>query len=65
MHVLMAIALAIGLSVQTGKDPLLSRLEGQWTGSGTVLNQPAKIEMEWACRSSRNYAEFDVKVPDP
>ena len=32
---------------QTGADPLLSRLAGQWTGTGTVLNQPSKIQMAW------------------
>ena len=26
---------------------LLSRLAGQWSGTGTVLNQPSKIEMSW------------------
>ena len=33
---------------QTGADPLLSRLAGQWTGTGTVLNQPSKIQMAWS-----------------
>jgi hypothetical protein len=46
MHVLLSLTLVAGLIVQTGKDPLLSRLAGQWTGTGTVLNQPAKIQME-------------------
>lgn len=32
---------------QTGADPLLSRLAGQWTGTGTVLNQPSRIQMAW------------------
>ena len=32
---------------QTGADSLLSRLAGQWTGTGTVLNQPSKIQMVW------------------
>jgi hypothetical protein len=29
-------------------DPLLSRLEGRWSGEGTVLGQPAIIDMEWS-----------------
>lgn len=58
MHVLMAIAMAIGLAVQTGKDPVLSRLEGQWTGSGTVLNQPAKIAMKWEWQLSGQFLKL-------
>ena len=48
MHVLLSLAVAAALVAQAGKDLLLSRLAGQWVGTGTVLNQPAKIEMEWA-----------------
>jgi hypothetical protein len=29
-------------------DPLLSRLEGRWSGEGTVLGQPSSIDMEWS-----------------
>lgn len=43
MHLL----LTLTLFLQAGPDPLLSRLAGQWSGTGTVLNQPAKIEMAW------------------
>lgn len=43
MHLLLTIALLL----QASPDPLLTRLAGQWTGTGTVLNQPAKIEMAW------------------
>jgi hypothetical protein len=28
-------------------DPLLSRLAGDWTGTGTVLEQPSRIRMSW------------------
>jgi len=48
MQVLLAVALAAGLAAQNGKDPLLLQLAGKWSGTGTVLNQPAAIEMEWA-----------------
>ena len=43
MHLLLALALTLQVTV----DPLLSRLIGQWSGTGTVLNQPSKIEMSW------------------
>ena len=36
------------VALQTGADPLLSRLAGQWTGSGTVLERPASIRMTWS-----------------
>jgi hypothetical protein len=47
MHLLLSLLLIVGLA-QTGQDPLLSRLAGQWSGTGTVLNQPSKIEMSWS-----------------
>jgi hypothetical protein len=34
--------------LQTGADPLLTRLAGQWTGAGTVLQQPASIRLTWS-----------------
>ena len=40
-------SLALAQGGQVSADPLLSRLAGQWSGSGTVLNQPSKIEMSW------------------
>ncbi|HYE87705.1 MAG TPA: hypothetical protein VEA16_15185 [Vicinamibacterales bacterium] len=43
----MRLLLALVLFTQTTADPLLSRLAGRWTGGGTVLNQPAKIDMAW------------------
>lgn len=45
MHLLLALVL---LAAQPAPDPLLSRLAGQWSGTGTVLNQPSKIEMSWS-----------------
>ena len=47
MHLLLTFVLAAGLFAQTGKDPLLTQLAGKWSGTGTVLNQPANIEMDW------------------
>ena len=43
MHLLLSLALA----VQAGSDPLLSRFAGEWSGTGTVLNQPSKISITW------------------
>jgi hypothetical protein len=47
MHLLLSFVLIAGFA-QSGPDPLLSRLAGQWSGTGTVLNQPSKIEMSWS-----------------
>ena len=48
MHFVVAVVAALAIAVQSGQDPLLSRLAGQWTGTGTVLNQPSTIEMAWS-----------------
>lgn len=47
MHLLLSFVL-IAVLAQSGQDPLLSRLSGQWSGNGTVLGQPSKIEMNWS-----------------
>ena len=44
MHLLLSLVLI----VQGGADPLLSRFAGQWSGTGTVLNQPSKISTSWS-----------------
>jgi len=41
------LSLILTVVLQAGADPLLSRLAGQWTGTGTVLNQPSKISLTW------------------
>lgn len=39
---------ALVLTLQTtASDPLLARLVGVWTGAGTVLGQPARVQMAW------------------
>ena len=43
MHLLLSLVLV----AQPAADPLLSRLAGEWSGTGTVLNQPSKIQMAW------------------
>lgn len=47
MHLLLSFVL-IAVLAQSGQDPLLSRLSGQWSGNGTVLGQASKIEMTWS-----------------
>ncbi len=44
MHLLLTLVLVL----QPAPDPLLARLAGQWSGTGTVLNQPSKISMTWS-----------------
>ena len=46
MHLLIKLVL-LAVLTQTSADPLLSRLSGQWSGTGTVLNQPSKISLTW------------------
>lgn len=43
MHLLLSLVLVL----QSAPDPLLARFAGQWSGTGTVLNQPSKISITW------------------
>ena len=43
MHLLLSLVLAF----QVSSDTLLTRFAGQWSGTGTVLNQPSKISLTW------------------
>lgn len=61
MQLLMSFALAVGLLAQTVQDPLLSQLAGKWSGTGTVMNQPATIEMEWAWELSGQFLKLTFK----
>ena len=61
MHLLLSLVVVAGLVAQTGKDPLLSRLAGQWSGSGTVMNQPAKIEMDWTWELGGQFLKLSFK----
>lgn len=51
MHLLLALILAVYPAAaghhNEQQDPLLSRLAGEWTGTGTVLDQPSTIRMSW------------------
>jgi hypothetical protein len=42
------LALALVTLLPASQESFLTRLEGRWSGAGTVLNQSSKIEMEWA-----------------
>lgn len=61
MHLLLLLALIARFEAQTGTDPLLSRLVGTWAGTGTVLNQPAKIEMEWTWQLNGQFLKLSFK----
>ena len=61
MHFLLSLVVAAGLVAQTGKDPLLSQLAGKWAGTGTVMNQPATIEMEWAWELGGQFLKLSFK----
>jgi len=61
MHLLLLLALIARLGAQSGTDPLLSRLAGKWTGTGTVLDQPAQIEMEWAWQLNGQFLKLSFK----
>ena len=43
MHLLLSLV----LTFQVASDTLLTRFAGQWSGTGTVLNQPARISLTW------------------
>ena len=64
MHLLLSLVLAFQVS---RPDPLLSRLAGQWSGTGTVLNQPSKIEMTWSWELGGQFLRltFRNEMPKP
>jgi hypothetical protein len=45
---LTAIALSILVALQAPADEFLSRLAGTWRGEGRVLDQPARVTLEWS-----------------
>jgi hypothetical protein len=68
MHILLSLVVAAGLVAQggdvvaqTSKDPLLSLLAGKWSGTGTVMNQPAQIDMEWAWELDGQFLKLTFK----
>ncbi len=61
----MTLMLALVLAMQTTIDPLLSRLVGQWSGTGTVLNQPSKIEMSWSAELGGQFVRLTFRNEMP
>lgn len=61
MPLLLSLVIVAGLAAQTGKDSVLSRLAGQWSGTGTVLNQPATIEMDWTWELGGQFLKLSFK----
>ena len=64
MHLLLALTLS-AVAVQAGGDSLLSKLAGQWTGAGTVLNQPSKISLTWTWELSGQFLRLTFKNEMP
>ena len=46
------------IAAQSTADLLLARLEGHWTGEGTVLSRPATLQMEWAWTLEGQFIEL-------
>jgi hypothetical protein len=61
MNLLMALALVWQVTV----DPLLSRLVGQWSGTGTVLKQASKIEMSWSMELGGQFVRLTFRNQMP
>jgi hypothetical protein len=38
----------VSLLPASNQDAFLARLEGRWSGTGTVLNQPSRIDTQWS-----------------
>ena len=60
MYLLLSLAIFAG-GFQSGSDPLLSRLAGEWTGTGTVLNQPSRIHMAWTWELSGRFMRLTFR----
>jgi hypothetical protein len=61
----MNLLLALVIALQTGVDPLLFRLVGQWIGTGTVLNQPSRIEMSWSAELGGQFVRLTFRNEMP
>jgi len=61
MHLLLSLVLAF----QAAPDPLLSRFAGQWSGTGTVLNQPSKISITWTWELNGQFLRLTFKNEMP
>jgi hypothetical protein len=61
MSMTLLVALVLAAALQSSADPLLTRFEGAWAGSGTVLNQPAKISLTWTWELSRQFLRLTFR----
>jgi hypothetical protein len=61
MHLMLALVLAL----QTTVDPLLSRFLGEWSGTGTVLSEPSKIEMSWSAELGGEFVRLTLRNEMP
>jgi hypothetical protein len=61
----MNLLLALVIAFQTTVDPLLSRLVGQWSGTGTVMSQPSKISLEWTWELGGQFARLTFRNEMP
>ena len=61
MHLLLSLALML----QVSADTLLSRFAGQWTGTGTVLNQPSKVSLNWSWELSGQFLRLTFRNEMP
>src|SRR5262245_44810156 len=52
-----AVVVAV-IAAQSVADALFARLEGRWTGEGTVLSRPATLQMEWAWTLDQQFLEL-------
>ena len=61
----MNLLLALVIAFQTNVDPLLSRFVGQWSGTGTVLNQPSTISLAWTWELNGQFARLTFRNEMP
>ena len=57
----MRLLLALVFSLQANGDALLSRFAGNWAGSGTVLNQPARVSVSWTWQLDGQFIRVTFK----
>ena len=57
----MRLLLALVFSLQANGDALLSRFAGNWAGSGTVLNQPARVFVSWTWQLDGQFIRVTFK----
>ena len=61
----MRLLLALVLAAQANGDALLNRFAGNWSGTGTVLNQPSKISISWVWELGGQFLRLSFKNEMP